>query len=152
MSGCLRQSRAAVGRRLPHTLGAMNYRGAIVGDISKLLGLLAPQCTDRETLDWLCHAATDRGKWGAANGVFNQIRSKALKAERSGDSTALAQYLFEEICAKTLYNLSGATAPFDSDSPYWVLPNAIAFARQIGVPDAAVLGSVSLQVPSDGVA
>jgi len=125
----------------------MNYRGAIVADISKLLELFAPHCADRETLDWLCRAAADRGKWRDAHGVVNQIRSKTRKAERRGNAGALAQYLFEEICAKTLYNLSGPSAPFDSDSPYWVVPNAVALARQIGVPDATVLGCVSLQVP-----
>lgn len=125
----------------------MNYSGDIVNDISRLLEFFRPYCADRETLDWLHSATTDRAKWQKAHGVFSHIRNKTLKAERQGNLPAVAQYLFEEICAKTLYNLSGASAPFDSDSPYWVLPNAIAFARQIDVSDAAVVACVSLQVP-----
>lgn len=123
----------------------MNYRGAITKDLSRLIELLSSRCTDRETIDWLQRVALDRGKWHDAHGVFNHIRGKFLKAERKGNANEAAQYRFEEICAKTLYNLSGATAPFDSDSPYWIVPNAIAFARRVGIPDAEVLACVTLQ-------
>lgn len=122
----------------------MNYGGAIVYDMTRLLDLFAPHCVDRQTLDWLRAAAVDRGKWVKAHGVFNHIRNKSLKADRRRDQSAAAQYRFEEICAKTLYNLSMASAPFDPDSPYWVLPNAITLARRIGVDDKAVLACVSL--------
>ena len=123
----------------------MNYRGAITKDVAKLLELFAPHCGDRETLDWLQGAATDRAKWQKAHAVFNHIRTKSLKAERVGNAADTAQYLFEEVCAKTLYNLSGASAPFDADSSYWVVPNAIAFARRIGVSELAVLECVTFQ-------
>ena len=123
----------------------MNYRGVITTDMARLLDLLAPHCTDRETIDWLRTAVADRGKWDKAQGVFNHIRSKYLKAERSGKSVPLAQYRFEESCAKTLYNLSGASAPFDADSPYWVIPNAIAFARRIGVNEQEILACITVR-------
>jgi hypothetical protein len=123
----------------------MNYGGAIVADISRLIELVAPHCRDRETIDWLQRAAANREQWHRAHGVFDHIRSKSLKADRRGDRVAAAQYLFEEICAKTLFNLSGQPAPFDADSPYWLLPNALSFARQVGVPDAEVLACVSLR-------
>jgi hypothetical protein len=123
----------------------MNYRGAITKDMSRLLALLSSRCTDRETIDWLQHAASDRGKWHDAHGIFNHIRSKFLKAEHTGNANGAAQYRFEEACAKTLYNLSGAAAPFDSDSPYWIVPNAMAFARRVGLPEAEVLACVTLQ-------
>jgi len=55
----------------------------------------------------------------------------------------LAASLFEEICAKTLYNLSGAPAPFDPDSPYWIVPNAFALARRVGIEPAEILAVVS---------
>jgi hypothetical protein len=67
-----------------------------------------------------------------------------LKAERTGNSNGAAQYRFEEVCAKTLYNPSGASAPFDLDSPYWIVPNAMAFARRVGIPEAEVLACVTL--------
>lgn len=125
----------------------MNYGGAITTDISRLLELFSPRCTERETLDWLRGAVSDRARWVKAHGVFGHIRNKTLKAERSGNASLEAQYLFEEICAKTLYNLSGASAPIDSDSPYWVVPNAISLARHIGVSEEEVLACVSLQEP-----
>jgi hypothetical protein len=123
----------------------MNNRGSITEDISRLLDLFSSHCTERETLDWLRSAAVDRAKWHKAHGVFGQIRSKSLNAERSGNANLAAQYLFEEICVKTLYNLSGASAPFDSDSPYWVVPNAIAFARCVGIAEADVLACLTIQ-------
>lgn len=122
----------------------MNYRGAITKDIGRLLDLFSPHCAERETFDWLRGAIADQGKWHQARRVFNQIRNKSLKAERTGNTAATAQYLFEEICAKTLYNLSGASAPFDADSPYWVPPNAIAFGRRIGINEAEVVACLTL--------
>lgn len=123
----------------------MNYQGAITQDIFRLLNLFSSHCTERETLDWLRGAANDRGKWQKAHGVFGHIRNKTLKAERSGNAKLTAQYLFEEICAKTLYNLSGASGAFDSDSPYWVVPNAIAFARCVGIDEIEILACITIQ-------
>ena len=122
----------------------MSHRGTITQDISRLLDLFSPHCAERETFDWLRSAATDRGKWYKAHDVFGRIRRKSLQAERLKSERLAAQYLFEEICAKTLYNLSGASAPFDMDSPYWVIPSAIAFARKIGVADSEVLVCVKI--------
>jgi hypothetical protein len=124
----------------------MNYGGAITRDIGCLLDLFAPHCEDRKTIDWLRSAVDDRGKWQKAHGTLDHIRSKYLKAERSRRSPAMAQYLFEEICAKTLYNLSGRSAPFDADSPYWVVPNAIAFARHLGMKEQEVLACITNSV------
>ena len=102
-------------------------------DVEKLIELFAERCKDRETLDELTALAADRSRWSKAHGLFDRIRRKTLVAERAGDQTLTAQYVFEEICAKTLYNLSGESAPFDADSPYWIVPNAFALARRIGV-------------------
>ena len=121
----------------------MNYGGAITKDMGCLLDLFAPHCEDRETIDWLRSAVADRGKSQKAHGVFNHIRGKSLKAGRSRNSVAMAQYLFEEICAKTLYNLGSASAPFDADSPYWIVPNAMAFARHLGVKEQEVLSCIT---------
>lgn len=121
----------------------MNYGGAITKDISRLLELFSSRCSERETLDWLRVAVSDKAKWAKAHGVFGHIRNKTLKAKRSGNASLQAQYRFEEVCAKTLYNLSREPAPFDPDSPYWVVPNAIALARHIGVSEAEVLACLS---------
>src|SRR6185503_4671314 len=110
----------------------------------KLIELFAARCKDRGTLDELGAMAADRGRWSKAPGLFDRIRQKTLVAERGGDQTLTAQYLFEEICAKTLYNLSGSSAPFDADSPYWIVPNAFTLARRIGVDDSEVLSVVAV--------
>ena len=123
----------------------MNYRGAITTDIERLLELFSRHCTDRESLDELLVVVRNPSQWHTAHGLFQRIRKKTLVAERSKNGTAIAQCLFEEICAKTLYNLSGEPAPFDADSPYWVVPNAIALGRHVGVAESAVLASISLQ-------
>ena len=121
----------------------MNYRGKILNDMAGLIRLLSPHCQDRETIDALGAMVADRGKWSRAHGLFNQIRRKALAAERSLDRKLACQYSFEEICAKTLFNLSASNAPFDPDSPYWIIPNAIAFARHVGVEDAQIIKVVA---------
>jgi hypothetical protein len=79
--------------------------------------------------------ANDRSRRKQAHALFNEIRRKTLAAEKRKDQLSLAQYSFEEICAKTLYNISGEPAPFDSDSPFWVLPRALELGRILGITD-----------------
>ena len=122
----------------------MNFGGSITKDLARLLDLLAPHCADRETFDWLRAAVDDKGRWRGAHGVYGHISNKQLTAERLGRKKESAQYRFEAMCAKTLYNLSGADAPFDADSPYWIVPTALAFARQSDVDERHVLSCVTL--------
>jgi hypothetical protein len=121
----------------------MNYGEKVLDDMDGLIRLFSPHCRDRATLDELHQMIGSRDLWPRAHDLFDRIRAKTLKAERAGDDTRACQYLFEEICAKTLYNLSGESAPFDADSPYWIIPNAIAFARRIGIVDNEVIGVVA---------
>ncbi|MFO0568932.1 MAG: hypothetical protein U0263_24960 [Polyangiaceae bacterium] len=105
----------------------------IVGDIGKLIELFAPRCQDRGTLDVLRALLGEPGRWREAHDLFGTIRDRTLAAERANDRVRTAQYLFEEVCAQSLFNLSGAPAPFDADAPYWIVPNAFALARALGV-------------------
>jgi hypothetical protein len=86
---------------------------------------------------------SDPGRWQKAHGLFQRIRAKSLRAIRTNDKILEAQYNFEEVCAKTLYNLAGASAPFDADSPYWIAPTAIVLARLLKMEDAEVLRIVT---------
>ena len=122
----------------------MNRGGRILADLTKLLELFASRCEDRSTLDELVVMTANRQQWTKGHDLFNRIRKKALAAERSSDATRLAQYAFEEACAKTLYNLSSSSAPFDPDSPYWVVPNALLLARRLGLADSSVLAVVAV--------
>ena len=112
-------------------------------DIARLLALFAPYCSDRETWDELADVARHSEKWGTAHRLFQRIRQKTLSAEQARRNVALNQFLFEEVCAKTLYNRSGEPASFDDDSADWILPNALAFGRQLGLREEAVLACFS---------
>jgi hypothetical protein len=74
--------------------------------------------------------------------LFAPVRRKTLAAERSKDTTLECQYLFEEICAKTLYYLSGQPAPFDREVSFWIITNAFALARRVGINEAAIVEAV----------
>src|SRR3569833_1619792 len=98
----------------------MNRGGAILPTMRKLIALFSPHCADRGTLDALHVMIADRGQWLKAHGLFDQIRYKNVKAGRANDKLLQAQYTKEKKSAKTLYDLSGASTPFDPDSPFWV--------------------------------
>jgi hypothetical protein len=101
--------------------------------ILDLLALFEGRCADKTTIRKLIELATDHERWPEAHALFTEIRHKTLLAERRSDEFALTQYAFEEICAKTLFNLSHPTAPFDPDSPFWVLPFAVQLGRRLGI-------------------
>lgn len=109
-----------------------------------------PHCPDQSTLRMLDDLARDDRLWCDAHALFRQIRGKTLRADASGDCLLQAQYCFEEICAKTLFNMSGHydpeckeyPAPFDADSPFWVLPAAVAFACTLGFDDPCCVSSL----------
>ena len=125
----------------------MNYGGRIVSDMRALVRYFARHCTERTTLDELAVMLDDDDLWPDAHDLHTRIRDKTIVAERSGNARDTAQYLFEEICAKTLYNLSHESAPFDPDSPYWIVPNAIALARALDVDESNVVTIVTGQPP-----
>ncbi|HEX8902055.1 hypothetical protein [Vitreimonas sp.] len=97
------------------------------------------RCDDKSTLRKLIALAHDRSRRHEAHALFSEIRAKTLAAYERKDDLALAQYAFEEICAKTLYNLTHEPAPFDPDSPFWVLPLALDLGRKLGVTDASLI-------------
>src|SRR5215469_5049601 len=109
--------------------------------IRHLALIFADRSADRSTLDELHQMAGDPGSWHKAHDLFNRIRKKTLDAERR-DAELIVQYLFEEACAKTLYNLSRSAAPFDPDSPYWIVPIALATARHLGVDVNMIISAV----------
>lgn len=104
------------------------------------LTLFETKCEDTQTLRQLIELANDPARWKTAHALFSHIRQKTLAAEKRGDDLARKQYAFEEICAKTLHNLSRESAPFDADSPFWILPRAVEFGLALGITD---LGEVS---------
>ena len=116
----------------------------IAQDLGSLVDLFAEHCMDVETLGELRALVDHPERRLAAHQLFQRIRGKSLSAQSHSELLAVAQYRFEEIVAKTLYNLSGHEAPFDPDSPYWVVPTALALARQLGLPDSEVMSRISI--------
>jgi hypothetical protein len=122
----------------------MNKLGGmtIIDALKRLTLIFAEKSTDRRTLDELHQMAGDRGSWSDAHDLFQRIRRKTIEAERLGDAKLTAQYAFEEACAKTLYNLQRSPAPFDPDSPYWIIPNALVTARHFEIDENKIVSAV----------
>jgi hypothetical protein len=111
--------------------------------IKRLIEVFVARSTERSTVDELYLMAGDSVSWKQAYELFERIRRRSLEANRHGDAKLEAQLGFEEACAKTLYNLSGEPAPFDADSPYWIIPNALSAARQFQVHESEVIEDVT---------
>jgi len=132
----------------------MPHTNAAAEAIREMVRFFLPRCADQATLRELDDMSSDDRTWRYAHDLFGRIRDKTLCADDAGDGLLQHQYCFEEICAKTLYNMSGHVAgrefphPFDDDAPFWVLPRAVEFARALGVPDPC--GISSLLRPSEG--
>jgi hypothetical protein len=115
----------------------------VTAAIQNLIEVLSPQCSDRDTLNELREMVLQsRGEWQKAHQLFHRIRQKTLIAERSADARLEAQFLFEEACAKTLYNLSGGAAPFDAHVPFSVVQNAFTLGRQLGIEDFEIVQAI----------
>ena len=112
-------------------------------DIVALLKLFEHCAFDKETHAWIADLAADSSKWPDAHRVFRLVRSRTLHAIDAEDRMREGQYLFEENCLKSLYNETDTVAPFDSDSPYWIMKCAINRARQVGIPMESVLAVIA---------
>ena len=106
--------------------------------IQGLIALFRPHCSDCSTLEELSEVVEDWKRWRTARDLFNRIRKKSLSEESLNQSLG-AQYTFEELCAKTLHNLSRVGPPFDEDSAYYIVPSAIVLARALNISDSEVV-------------
>ena len=131
----------------------MGHTNATAEAILEMVRYFLPLSNDQSTLRELEDMATDDSQWRFAHDLFGRIRNKTLSADTKRNSVLQYQYSFEEICAKTLYNISshekGGEFPyeFDNDSPFWVVPLAIGFAQALGVTDPLSVSSL-LRPPS----
>ncbi len=95
----------------------------------QLLGFFLPHCRDGETMVELSVLLQHEKDWIKAHYLSTRIRAKTITAIKTGDLKGEAQFSFEEICAKTLHNLSESKKPFDADTPYWIIPLALKLAK-----------------------
>ena len=107
-----------------------------------LVDLFATRVEDRTAIDELSRMIGEEDSWHKAHDYFSRIRRRSLDTDRT-DLRTLAECDFEEACAKTLYNLTDTEAPFDEDAPYWVVPQALRLARQLGINEAEITGIVA---------
>lgn len=114
----------------------------VISAIQGLISVFKPHCADCSTLNELAEVVSDRSRWRKCHDLFHRIREKTLAAERTADHVLKAQYLFEEACAKTLYNLSGEPAPFDRDAPFQIVPDAFELARRLNIGDPEVVRTI----------
>ena len=122
--------------------GMRSYPTDIIAPMLEMLVMFRGVCKDVETLDRLIKMAPDRGKWAGGHSLFSDIRKKTLLAGKQGAPHLIAQYDFEEVCAKTLYNLSQSSAPFDPDSPFWIVPLGVALGRELGLTEPSQVCSL----------
>jgi len=113
--------------------------------IQNIALILREKSSDYETLDIIVQFCEDRGHWQKAHGLFDHIRAKSIKAQESQHHALISQYRFEEICAKTLYNLGRHSAPFDPDSPYWIIPCALDAAEYLGIPGEQIWKAIQTE-------
>jgi len=87
----------------------------MLDEMKRMIEMFAPRSRDRSTLDELHQIIGNCRTWPKAHDLFQRIRDKTLAAASRKDELADCQYMFEEVCAKTLYNLSGESAIPASD-------------------------------------
>jgi hypothetical protein len=113
--------------------------------IERTIEFFLPLCSDKSTMTELREMASDPERWCFGHALFSRIRGKTLRVEESGSDLILCQYSFEEICAKTMFNLSEHydpeckefPPPFDDDSALWFVPIAMQYAYALGAKDFA---------------
>jgi hypothetical protein len=118
------------------------FGAGILEAMTRLIEIFSEKSKDHSTLDELNALIKDRSTWHQAHQLFLRIRRKNTEAARRNEPQLVTQYAFEEACAKTLYNLCSQPAPFDPDSPYWIVPNALATARKLGIDDGEIISAI----------
>jgi hypothetical protein len=109
----------------------------MIQQMLRLVAVFSARVEDRSTLDDLYRMIGDESSWHKAHDLFSRIRRKSLAADRD-DARAITQYCFEEVCAKTLFNMTDTDAPFDEHAPYWVVPQALRLARRLGIDETEI--------------
>ena len=114
-----------------------------VAEIQSLLHYFQDKVPDKESNRYAQKFANDTARWSSANTLFESIQEQRLSTVQEGNKSKERQYYFEQACAKTLYNITGPTDPFDPDSPYWVLKNALLLAKALEAPFEDIVNIVA---------
>lgn len=119
----------------------------MIEDIIALLHLFQEKSPDKDTNKIVLGLAENKEQWKNAHDIFSTIREKNLKAIENKENIKESQYCFEEVCAKSIFNIYcysfGEDGQFDPDSPYWLIKNALSFAYSLGLPKEEVINIVA---------
>jgi len=115
----------------------------IIVEIKSLLDLFESKVPDKDSNRLVWMFCDEKQRWIKAHGLHSTLRDRNLKAIKNGDKVKEAQYCFEEVIAKTLFNLTRSTVPFDPDSPYWVIKNAFLLAKALEISSEKVVEIVT---------
>lgn len=111
----------------------------IIEELKSLLDLFESKVPDTESNRLVWRFCNEKHKWIKAHGLHSTLRDRNLRAIKQGEKIKEAQYGFEEAIAKTLFNLTKPTGPFDPDSPYWVIKNAFVLSEALNIPSEQVV-------------
>ena len=121
----------------------MNHGGKIIPQMKQLAQLFAERVPDRQPLDELAELIGDRSRWHKAHALCAHVGHRMERATKMDDATRSAQCDFETACLKTLFNMTQSAAPFDPDSPYWIVPCALNFAHKVGIDESKIVRIVT---------
>ena len=115
----------------------------VINEIKELLDLFQKRVPDEESNRLVQSFCIEEQKWLEAFDLFTTIRHRNLQAISEKNVLKQCQYYFEEVCVQTLFNMTRPDTPFDPDSPYWIIKNALRLAQEIGIPVAEVVKIVT---------
>ena len=114
----------------------------IIEDLKRLLDIFEDEVPDPQSNRLVWTFCNEKAKWFEANGLHSELRSLNLKAIKHGDLVKESQYCFEEAIAETLYNLTKPEDPFDPESPYWIIKNALSLAKELDLPTDKIINTL----------
>jgi hypothetical protein len=110
----------------------------LLDQLDALISLFEPHCADTGTMRELRALLHKESDWPTAHYLATRIRSKTISAIKTSNAKSEAQFYFEEMCARTLYNMSNPKKPFEPDSAYWIIPMALKLARTLEIDSRKV--------------
>lgn len=94
-----------------------------------------PKVTNHPEYQNLVSILRDESRWEEAHDLFGDIRSNITLSMIDGERSLDHYFVYiAENAAKTAYNCSGGSAPFDSDSFEWLLRCERNFVKQVKPP------------------
>ena len=118
-------------------------KSMVIEEMQMLLDLFHDSVPDKESNRLVWMFCEEKHRWPKAHGLHTTRSERYSKAEKQENSAKKAQYCFEQVVAKTLFNFTRPLAAFDPDSPYWLIKNALALAKELNLPTEKVVQKVT---------